>query len=494
MASAPRYLRGKSCGNEQPPELRESAHVALSPYRERGTLQKFSGAIEPSLTRDTPRAIGLGGIAAIGAFTYMVLLGGTRVSEVDPVLSAISGLVAAPIIGLYIWRIELADRIDRLVLAATILFVGSCAFSLLPRQSLEPALAAIAYGAALFVARGVLARPAAARALVWALVGLSAGMTLLTAARWGVYLVEWMSLAGWRTVPALNMELPSVPWGHRHDLALLLVMLYPAWWVGRPSRARRVAALIVGAVVAALVVIDGSRTLWFAIVVAAAASAAVALRGRPGVRFPKGRWVGLAAVLTVGIAGVALLATGVGGSVLGRLTNFESVGWRTAMWEALIDWWLAHPLAGGGPGSFPWLLQGTGYFDTSSFAPRHPDSAPIQLLAEGGLLGIAAMVVLLVAIAPPLVRSRAAAPAFALVAFATASLASNPTDFAFMVMVAIAWVAYALPRQSAAARDRQSRAGAFSAAREFGLAQCGCHWCRRDSRRMGHDARGRSGI
>ena len=95
----------------------------------------------------------------------MVLLGGTRASEVNPMLAAISGLVAAPIIGLYIWRIELADRIDRLVLAAIILFVVSCAFSLLPRQSLEPALAAVAYGAALFVARGVLARPTAAREL-----------------------------------------------------------------------------------------------------------------------------------------------------------------------------------------------------------------------------------------------------------------------------------------------------------------------------------------
>ena len=313
----------------------------------------------------------------------MVLLGGTHAGEVNTMLAAISGLVAAPIIGLYIWRIELADRIDRLILTAIILFVVSCAFSLLLRQSLEPALAAVAYGAALFVARGVLAREAARRAFVWALIGLSAGLTALTAARWGVYLVEWMSLADWRTVPALNMELPSIPWGHRHDLALLLVMLYPAWWVVRPSRARRAAALVVGAVVAALVVIDGSRMLWFAIVVATAASAAVAMRGRPGVMFPNGRRVGLAALLTVGIAGVALLASGMGGSLLQRLTNFESVGWRTAMWEALVDWWLAHPLAGGGPGSFAWLLQGTGYFDTSSFAPRHPDSAPHPALGRG---------------------------------------------------------------------------------------------------------------
>ncbi|MEA2677868.1 MAG: O-Antigen ligase [Chloroflexota bacterium] len=419
-------------------------------------MQTSEGGIEPSVTRARSRAIGLGGIAAIGAFTYMVLLGGTHASEVNTLLAAISGLVAAPMIAFYIWRIELADRLDRLVLTAIILFIVSCALSLLPRQSFEPALAAIAFGAALFVARGVLARVAAARALVWAILGLSAGITVLTAARWGVYLVEWMSLADWRTIPALNMELPSIPWGHRHDLALLIVMLYPAWWVGRPSRPRRFAAVIVGAVVAALVVIDGSRMLWFAIVAAAAASAAVAMRRRPGVVFSSARRVGLAALLLIGIAGVALLASGVGGSLLDRLTNFESVGWRTAMWQALVDWWLAHPLAGGGPGSFPWLLQGTAYFDTSSFAPRHPDSAPIQLLAEAGLLGMAALVVLLAAIVPALVRARAAAPAFALVAFATASLGSNPTDFAFMVIVAIAWVAYALPRPSAAATSAGS--------------------------------------
>ena len=117
------------------------------------------------------------------------------------------------------------------------------------------------------------------------------------------------------------------------------------------------------------------------------------------------------------------------------------------MWSSLVKSWTEHPIAGSGPGSFPWVLQPTGYFDTNTHAPRHPDSAPIQLLAEGGLLGISSLVVLLAASVPRLLRSHSAAPTFALVTFAIAALASNPTDFAFVVVVAIAWLAYAVPRQ-----------------------------------------------
>ena len=90
-------------------------------------------------------------------------------------------------------------------------------------------ITALVYAALLFVGRDLLVRPAARSALVWVLIGLSAALTLLTAVRWAAFLGEWIALAGWRTLPPLNMELPSIPWGHRHDLTLVLVMLYPAW-------------------------------------------------------------------------------------------------------------------------------------------------------------------------------------------------------------------------------------------------------------------------
>jgi tetratricopeptide (TPR) repeat protein len=219
--------------------------------------------------------------------------------------------------------------------------------------------------------------------------------------------------------------------------------LYPAWWIGKQSAVRRAFALSLGVVVAGIVILGGSRTLWLALALSTAVVGAVSAAHNPRLRLTRRRAVTIG--IPIGI--VVLVAIGVGGrTLIERATDLESVGWRTAMWGSLIHSWLAHPLFGSGPGSFPWLLQGTGYFDTNSFGPRHPDSAPIQLLAEGGLAGLAAVVVLLIAFAPAVARGRSTAAAWALLTFAFATLASNPTDFAFLLAVGIGWLAFAAPR------------------------------------------------
>lgn len=398
------------------------------------------------------RSIGFPAVVTIAAFFYMVLLGATAGSELSPTLAAISGLVTLPFIAAYVYFLpSQADQIDRLVLVSVLLFVGACVVSSMPRQSFEPALAALAYASALFVARRATARPRVRQVLVWTLVALSLVMTIVTAARWETYLADWMDLSGWRVPPALNMELPSNPWGHRHDVTLLVAMLYPAWWLGRPSTLRRVAGAVIGLVVLAIVIADGSRTLWIAFLIGGAATAVVMLRDRGRLRASRQAWIGVTALVVVLVA--SLVVSGAASSLIDRLTNYDSVGWRTAMWSALLNSWAAHPAAGSGPGTFPWLLQTTGYFDGSSFAPRHPDSAPIELLAEGGLLGVAALAVLLWAVAAPLWRSRNAGAVFALTSYAVASVANNPTDFAFANVVAVVWVAYALPRAFDASRS-----------------------------------------
>jgi len=114
----------------------------------------------------------------------------------------------------------------------------------------------------------------------------------------------------------------------------------------------------------------------------------------------------------------------------------------------LIDAWLSKPIAGYGPGSFPWVLQLTDYFDTNAFAPRHPDSVIFQLLPEAGLLGAAAVLVVGVSLLPAILRGRSRAARWVLITFALAGLAANPTDFGFMVAVAIVWAAFAIPRET----------------------------------------------
>lgn len=415
------------------------------------------------------------------ALMYMVLLGATYIGELSPEVALLNAAVAAPVLVIYLTRApRLADGFDKLTLVAVLLFIGSCMLSTLPRMSFEPALAAVTFAAALFVARGVFRWDPNRIALGWTLILLSAVLTALTALRWGEYLTEWLALTGWQSAPPLNMELPAFPWSHRHDLALLVTMLYPAWWIGRPSAIRKAAAVVVGLLVLFVVVVDGSRTLWLAIVLGGMASLVLAaVRRAPALARMGDRriWI-LVLAASVTLAGL-FVVSGVAGALIERLTNFESVGWRTAMWGALVDSWLAHPAAGSGPGTFPWLLQQTPYFDSSSFAPRHPDSAPIQALAESGLIGIAAIAILVGAVSRGLIQRNQRAATFALTTFAVASIASNPTDFAFMVIAAIAWVAYALPREQsamAAPEEKRPSSPGFAFARLGLLSVVGLAW------------------
>ena len=89
-----------------------------------------------------------------------------------------------------------------------------------------------------------------------------------------------------------------------------------------------------------------------------------------------------------------LVLTGVGGIVLHRLATIGTIEMRLAIWEGALTAWSAHPITGGGPGTFPFLLQPTGYFDASSYAPPHADNLYVQALAELGLLGVGALAVL----------------------------------------------------------------------------------------------------
>jgi hypothetical protein len=126
-----------------------------------------------------------------------------------------------------------------------------------------------------------------------------------------------------------------------------------------------------------------------------------------------------------------------------RVLNLRTIAARGELWQAGIDAWLARPLTGQGPGSFPWVLQQTRYFDTNSWAPRHPDSAVIQLLAEAGIAGVLSASSILISVIRRMWQSRLAS--WALLCSGISCIAANPTDFGFLVAIAIAWAALANP-------------------------------------------------
>jgi len=377
--------------------------------------------------------------AAMVALAYTVLLGGTGLGELHPVLRIVNGLLAGAAIAVYlVLAPRRYDHIDLACLAALVVFLVAAVLSSFPRQSLDGALGALTFAAAFFLARLLTADAAGRQWLVRMLVGLSAVLTLLAAARWLPPTIEWWTLTG--IVPPLDMNRSGMLWGHRHDLALVVGVLYPAWWIGRRSPIRVAGAVVFGVLALVVVVVDGSRTNWLALVIGGLAVAAPfllrALRASPRAR--------IAGVAVAVVGGLVAIVSGMAGTVLDRLLTTNTLVSRSDMWGSLVEVWLERPLAGLGPGSFPWLLQRSDYFDANSWAPRHPDSLPFQVLPELGLLGVVAIGILAVSLLPAILRAPSAAR-FALVALAAAGIGSNPTEFAFLMLVAIAWAAYAMP-------------------------------------------------
>lgn len=394
---------------------------------------------------EASQTIGFAGIGLIAALIYLVIVGGSSGGELNPVLRVINAALAAAIMVVYVLRAPVrADRLDQIVLLGIALFAIAGVFSQFPRQSFDAALAGLAYGGGFFLARDHLAREPVQRTFVRVLVGLSAVFTIGAAMLWLPQVIEWWALVDGAATPPLDLPLSAGPWGHRYDVSLLITILYPAWWMDRPSTARRLVGVLVGLITVVVIVFTGSRTTWLAI---ATASVIIGLpvlmrlwRRYPQVRVP----ALMLSVMTVVGASLSGAAT----AFLERLLAFESLDWRLAMWGPLTGLWLNHPVAGVGPGGFPWALQLTPYFDARSWAPRHPDNALIQVVAEAGILGLAALLIVGAALLLAVFRGRSTAARWVAIVIVVTTLGSNPTDFPFLVAIGIAWAAYASPRST----------------------------------------------
>ncbi len=264
---------------------------------------------------------------------------------------------------------RVADRIDRAFLLGLLFFLAACSLSVFPRQSFDVALATFAYVGAFFHLRTAMSHTQMRSVLVTALRLLSLTLTLFFASLWLVEARAWISLTG--DLPPPGLRYPSFWWGHRYDVVFLLLLVYPAWWIGRPHPVKTSLAIVLGALTLLLTLLSGSRTLWMAVVVASL----FALAGPAG-RALRPRLMPRVTVAAVAIAVlIALTASGATALIVQRVLQGGTITARFEMWGILTGAWLEHPIAGFGPGSFPLILQTTGYFDTTSFAPRHPQTA-----------------------------------------------------------------------------------------------------------------------
>jgi O-antigen ligase/tetratricopeptide (TPR) repeat protein len=399
--------------------------------------------------------------------TYMLVIGGTPAGELLAPLRIVNTAIAAIFVVLYVRRVGTrSDWIDRAILVALLLSAIVMLTSAFPRQSLDAFLAALTYAAIFYVARDLLLDPVVRRWTLWVMRAVCVAVVVLVASRLIAPAIEWMSLTGGE-LPPVGLALSARPWGHAYDLVLLGVLLFPSWLVGPIGRSQLAGAAIVGTVLGAVVLLLGARAIWLAVALSAAAIVIPMLIDRLRQGSTTARWGAIAFVALGLIAAVALWRP-----IVDRLTDAATVGQRLAMWTSATEAWLERPISGYGLGSFPWILQTTDHFDTNSIHPRHPDSAIFQLLPEAGLLGVVAVVIVIVAIGWPLVRDRKALILWPLLTFLLAGIGANPSDFSYLVIVAIVWAAIGLPRLGSAVESvvPQSRVIWLASATLLGIA------------------------
>jgi O-antigen ligase len=380
--------------------------------------------------------------ALAATLIFMVLVGGTDAGRYVTALRALNALVGAAFIVIWLRRAPReTDTVDRLVLAATLLFLLTCVTSQFTRDSFDAATTVIAFAAVLYVARGTMAT-ARARELTITVLALSGlALSVIFLLLWGAVWAKWISISG-AGLPPLDLVLPVGPYRHYHVVGTTVAVLMPALVV----LARRPLVWPLGVIgIAAgtcVVFMSGSRTAWLALA-AGMLLPAVTVIGPQLRRLPRSVWL-------IASAGVALLViAGITQPVITRLTVTSTLEVRGAIWSATIGQWLAHPLVGSGPGSFFSTLTLSGYFDTYLEVGRHADNAVIQLLAEAGVVGIGALALVVAALVAGVRKVGAQwAPMAGLSVFAFASLTDNPSDSAHLVLIAIVWMALATPRGS----------------------------------------------
>lgn len=390
------------------------------------------------------------------AWVYFALVGGTGPGELQPVLRLVNSALG---IGLLIAWVRAAprnaDTLDRYALVGLLLFLAAAVMARSPRAALDAALAASAYIALLFVTRTVMAnavvRVRIARWLGIAGVVLAAAYCLLWLLVWS----RWLG-AGQPAWALFDLPLPAGPYGFKHNVALISSLLIPFLWMVPPDRPGRLLRVAGVGVLVPVLVLAGSRGLWLAAIAATVAIAATRSASQGRWLNPRSGWwrLPLGAGLTAVV--VAWLVPDLAQAIGSRVGNLLTVGARLDLWAASLYEWNSAIVTGVGPGGWPMWLPETGYFDLTTFAPRHPDSMPFQLLAETGLLGAAAVVIIVVGVVRAL-RSTPPPPSiWAVVFFIVACATANPTDLPFAAALGIAWLAIAVPRVPSGAMHRHS--------------------------------------
>lgn len=200
----------------------------------------------------------------------------------------------------------------------------------------------------------------------------SAGLGII-AVRWIDEGLAWMALDG--SIPPLQARSGS-PWLSTDAVAALALLVAPFYlqieWT--PLRRLLIATAVVGAVV--VIPLSGGRVEWLAMLVAV-----LIYLGTPRLDMRRAALPFALVVSAAAVAFVGLLAAGFLGTLSGR----------TFIWQTALNVIANHPIAGAGPGAFPWVRLAEAPELLNRYGVYHAHNLVLQVLADGGLLLAAAL-------------------------------------------------------------------------------------------------------
>ncbi len=346
---------------------------------------------------------------------YMLLAGGTFDATLRYRVKLVNTLAATLLVALWLcvrWRQRrplAASGLEWALVAFALSQWVAVATSLRPRLSLEWAASCLVWVVSVWLLHDVFSRGWNQRFVIQALLlvaALLAAHGLVSAAVW---------LGGWLAA----CQLPPVTFrytgllGHANLTACLLNLLLPVAVGQLLTTKRRLARLALGALAVAMLLTEyltSSRAGWLACAATLAVLAGLwALRGDLRQQWPiwRARWQRLRragqAVLALGTLAAVASAAWLLSRQSQHITHGSLFQSRSEFWGAAWQLFLRQPLTGAGPDLFPWFYSATISIPPNFFAP-HAHSLVFQILSGSGLVGLAALAWLALAVATRLWR------------------------------------------------------------------------------------------
>ncbi|MEP6639574.1 MAG: O-antigen ligase family protein, partial [Chloroflexota bacterium] len=312
------------------------------------------------------------------------------------ILNQILVFGAMAVLGAAAWR-GTVDLRSPLVLPGLAWIVATTLTGLLsqrPASSLEAVALLLLAAPAYLVVRAALAQPWLRERLDWLVIVATTVFVVAYLLQALTQWIAWWSVAG-PSVPPLRPGDVGLTVGTVNAVALYLELLAPvAVWISWTRWRSRRFTIPFGILAVLAMVVTGSRGAWLGSLVGGALLAALIWRdaGRPR---PAGIRQSPVVLVVAAVVAVAI-AVFVGPLLLTRLLSGDAG--RFELWNAAWSMFSGHPIGGVGPSAWPELRPVTHISDAVFAVLATSHNSVLQVLAETGLIGVAAAVWLVAAI------------------------------------------------------------------------------------------------